>query len=99
MARNEDALSGKVHVAITLMMRRITKKNTSTRPGRVFVRHSGGNVGVAKTTKNAKRRVVGMHVVKSEVWGGRTNGFGGEAIKNVSGVMKSFNPKKDGKLA
>jgi hypothetical protein len=34
-----------------------------------------------------------MHVVKSEVWGWRTNGFDGEAIKNVSGVMKSFNPK------
>jgi hypothetical protein len=32
-------------------------------------------------------------VMKSEVRGGRTNGFGGEAIKNVSGVMKSFNPK------
>jgi hypothetical protein len=32
--------------------------------------------------------------MKSELWGGRTNGFGGEAIKNVSGVMKSFNPEK-----
>jgi hypothetical protein len=31
-----------------------------------------------------------MRVTKSEVWGGRANGFGGEAIKDVSGVMKSF---------
>jgi hypothetical protein len=31
--------------------------------------------------------------MKSEVWGGRANAFGGEAIKEVSGVMKSFNPK------
>jgi hypothetical protein len=57
------------------------------------VRYSGGRVGVAKTTKNAKRRVVGVRVMKSNVWGECSNGFGGEAIKNVSGVMKSFNPK------
>jgi hypothetical protein len=93
MMRNEDALSGKVHVVVTLIMRRITKKNTSTRPGFEFVRHSGCGVGVAKTTKNAKRRVVEVRVMKSEVWGGRTIGFGGKAIKNMSGVMKSFNPK------
>jgi hypothetical protein len=57
------------------------------------VRHSGCGVGVAKTTKNTKRQVVGVHVMKSEVWGGRANGFGGEEIKEVSGVMKSFDPK------
>jgi hypothetical protein len=54
MARNKDALSGKVHATTTLMMRWITKKNTSTRPRREFVRHSGSGVGVAKTTKNTK---------------------------------------------
>jgi hypothetical protein len=32
--------------------------------------------------------------MQSKVWGGRANGFGGEAIKDVSGVMKSFDPKK-----
>jgi hypothetical protein len=57
------------------------------------VRHSGCGVGVTKTTKNTKRRVVGVHVIKSEVWGGCANGFGREAIKDVSGVMKSFDPK------
>jgi hypothetical protein len=31
--------------------------------------------------------------MKSEVWGGHANGFGGKVIKEVSGVMKSFNPK------
>jgi hypothetical protein len=31
--------------------------------------------------------------MKSKVWGGRANGFGGEAIKKMSGVMKSFDPK------
>jgi hypothetical protein len=57
------------------------------------VRHSGCGVGVAKKTKNTKIQVDGMRVMKSEVWGGHANGFGGEAIKEVSGVMKSFNPK------
>jgi hypothetical protein len=57
------------------------------------VRHSGCGVGVAKTTKNMKRQVVGVYVMKSEVWEGHANGFGGEAIKEVSSVMKSFNPK------
>jgi hypothetical protein len=49
MARNEDALSGKVHVAIAL------------------VRRSGCSVGVAKITKNTKRQVVRVCVMKSEV--------------------------------
>jgi hypothetical protein len=57
------------------------------------VRHSGCGVGVAKTTKNMKRQIVRMRVMKSEVWGGHANGFGGEAINEVSGMMKSFNPK------
>jgi hypothetical protein len=57
------------------------------------VRHSGCGIGVAKKTKNTKRQVVGVHVMKSGVWGGHANGFGGEAIKEVSGVMKVFDPK------
>jgi hypothetical protein len=57
------------------------------------MRHSGCGVGVTKTTKNTKRQVVGVRVMKSEVWGGCANGFGGEEIKEVSGVMKSFNLK------
>jgi hypothetical protein len=32
-------------------------------------------------------------MMQSEVWGGRVKGFGGEAIKEVSGAMKSFDPK------
>jgi hypothetical protein len=58
-----------------------------------FVRHSGCGVGVAKTTKNTKRQVVGMRVMKIKVWEGCTNGFGGEAIKEVSSVMKSLDLK------
>jgi hypothetical protein len=30
------------------------------------VRHSGGGVGIAKTTKNAKRQVVGVHVMRAK---------------------------------
>jgi hypothetical protein len=63
------------------------------------VRHCGSGVGVAKTIKNTKRQVVRVRVMKSKVWGGCANGFGGEAIKEVSGVMKSFDPKRGGKLA
>jgi hypothetical protein len=47
-------MSSEIHASITLMMRRKTKKNASTRPWREFVGHSGGVVGVAKTTKNTK---------------------------------------------
>jgi hypothetical protein len=99
MARNKDALSGKVHAAIILMMRWITKKNTSTRLRRKFVRHSGSGVGVAKTTKNTKSWIVGVRVMKCEVRRGRTNGFGGEAIKNVSAWWRDSTQKWGGKLA
>jgi hypothetical protein len=59
------------------MMRRITKKNASTIPWRKFVGHSGGGVGVAKTTKNANRRVVEMHIMKGKIWRRCANDFGG----------------------
>jgi hypothetical protein len=55
LAINEDTISGKVHAVITLMMRRITKENTSTIPWCDFVGDSGGGVEVAKKTKNKKR--------------------------------------------
>jgi hypothetical protein len=59
------------------MMRRITKENTSTIPWCDFVGDSGGGVEVAKKTKNKKRRVVEMHVMKGKIWSGSANGFGG----------------------
>jgi hypothetical protein len=93
MARDEDAMSGKIHAAITLTMRRIAKKNASTRPWCEFVRHGRGGVGITKATKNAKRRIVGVCFIKSEVGRRSTNGFGGEAIEDVSDAVKSFYPK------
>jgi hypothetical protein len=59
------------------MMRRITKENTSTIPWCDFVGDSGGGVEVAKKTKNKKRRVVEMRVMKEKIWSGSANGFGG----------------------
>ena len=93
MARDDDVMSSEIYAAITLMVRRIAKKDACTRPWCEFVRHGGGGVGIAKATKNAKRRVVGVGVMKGKIWRGSPNGFGGEAIKDVSGVMKSFYPK------
>jgi hypothetical protein len=92
MARNEDVMSGgpcsdNPYDEVN------NQEKTSTRPERKFMSHSGCGVRVAKTTKNAKRGVIGVRVIKSKVWGGCANGFGGEAIKDVSGVMKSFYPK------
>jgi hypothetical protein len=54
IARNEDAMSTEIHVAITLMMRRIIKKNASIRPCCEFVGPSEGGVGVEKQPKNTK---------------------------------------------
>lgn len=93
MARDDDAISSEIHASITLVVRRIAKKDACTRPWCEFVGHGGGGVGIAKTTKNAKSRVVGMGVMKGKIWRGSANGFGGEPIKDVSGVMKSFYPK------
>jgi hypothetical protein len=57
------------------------------------VGHSGGGIWVAKITKNVKRRVVEVHVMKSKIWRASANGFSRKTIKNMSGVMKSFDPK------
>jgi hypothetical protein len=70
MARNKDTMSSKIHALISLMLRRITKKNASTRPWCEFVGHSGGGVWIEKTTKDMKRRVVEMRVMKGEIWRG-----------------------------
>jgi hypothetical protein len=58
------------------MTRRITKKNASTRLWHEFVGHSEDSIRVAKTTKNVKRQVVGIHIMKGKIWRERANGFG-----------------------
>ena len=93
MARDDDTITGEIHAAITLVVRRVAEKNASTRPGSEFVGHGGGGVRVAKATKDTQGRVIRVGVMEGKIWRGSANGFGGEAIKDVSGVMKRFYPK------
>ena len=62
-ARDDDTITGEIHAAITLVVRRVAEKNTSTRPGSEFVGHGGSGVGVAKATKDPQGRVIGVGVM------------------------------------
>ena len=92
-------MGSEVHAAITLVMGRVAEKNTCARPWGEFMRHGGCGIGIAQGTENAKGRVIWVGVMKSEVRGRSTNGFGGKAIKDVSGVVESFYPKARGQTS
>ena len=83
-------MGGEVHAAVTLVVRRVAEKHASARPGTEFVGHGGGGVRVAEATENAQGRVIWVSIVEGKIRRRGANGFGGEAIKNVSGVVESF---------
>jgi hypothetical protein len=54
MARDEDTARGKVKASVTLVIRRISEKDTEGRPGSQLMVSGGGGVRVTRTPEDAK---------------------------------------------
>ena len=64
MARDVDFVGTQVKALVATMIGRETKENTRSATSLEFVDGSGGEVGVAKTPKNANVSVSGITVVE-----------------------------------
>jgi hypothetical protein len=54
MARDEDTTRGEVETSVTLVIQRVSEKNTESRPGSQFMRSDGGGVRVTRTPEDSK---------------------------------------------
>ena len=54
MSGDQDAARGEVKASVTLVVRGVTKKHTTSRAGRQLVRSSGGDVRITCTPKDTK---------------------------------------------
>ena len=93
MPRDDDASRLYIHAAIAPMVGCVTKENTGDRTRRPFVWHSSSGVRVTQTAESADMRVSGNHRKKGEKGTWRENSFSGDAIEEVCGGVKGFNPE------
>jgi hypothetical protein len=54
MARDEDTARGKVKASVTLVIRRVSEKDTEGRPGSQLMLSGGGGVRVTRTPEDSK---------------------------------------------
>jgi hypothetical protein len=54
MVRDEDTARGKVKASITLVIRRVSEKDTEGRPGSQLMVSGGGGVRVTRTAEDSK---------------------------------------------
>ena len=93
MTRDEDTMRGKVIAPIPLMIRRVPKKDATSRMRCELVRCGVREVGVASAPKDSKVIIGGRGAKESEVRCGSANRLGGKAIEQVGGGVHSLSTK------
>lgn len=77
MTGDDDTVGSQVKTPISLVMSRVSQEDTESRTRGEFVRSGGGKVRVTLATKHPRVIIRGMGAVRSKVWGGKGQGFGG----------------------
>ena len=80
VVRNKDPARGKVVAAVPLVVRGVTKKDTTCRAGHQLMRSSGGDVRVTSTPEDTKVIVARRGTEKSTV---RSQSRGSNGMKTV----------------
>jgi hypothetical protein len=70
----------------------VSEENTSGGPGCQFVSGFGEEIRIAGTTKHAQVLIGGGDSMEGEVWIGRTDRLGGEAVQQICGGVEPFYP-------
>jgi hypothetical protein len=92
VARDNDAVRGKVKTSVPLVLRGVAEEDTLRRAWSEFVGSDGREVGVASTPEDTKVRIGGSGTKEGKV---RRRGgycFGGEEVEEISGGVKTLNP-------
>ena len=93
MTGDNNTTRRKIITPIPLMVRRVPKKDATSRMRCELVRCGGREVGVASAPKDSKVIIGGRGAKESEVRCGSANRLGGKAIEQVGGCVQSLNPE------
>jgi hypothetical protein len=80
---DDDVVGGEIKTPITFVVSGVSKENTSGGPGCQFVSGFDGVIRIAGTTEHVQVLIGGGDSIEGEVWTGRTDHLGGEAVQQI----------------
>jgi hypothetical protein len=92
MSRDDDVVGGEIKTPVTFVVSGVSEKNTSGGLRCQFVSGISREIRIAGTTKHAQVLIGGGNSMEGEVWTGRANRLGGEAVHQICGGVKPFYP-------
>jgi hypothetical protein len=90
MTEDENAVRGEVEAPVPLVVRRVTKENTTCRAGRQLVRSNGNDVRITGTAEDTEVIVVGRGTKESLMRGGSWGGSRRKAVNHVGGGVETL---------
>ena len=81
MSGDKDPARGEVKASLSIVVRGVTKKHTTSRAGCQLVRSSGGDVRITCTPEDTKVVVAGRGTEKSLVRSGSRRSCGRKAVE------------------
>jgi hypothetical protein len=95
MTRDEDTARCKVKASVTLVIRRVSEKDTKGGPGSQLMVSDGGGVRVTRTPEDSKV-VVPRSTEESVVRRGNWAGSRRKTIKEIGGGVQTLSPEASG---
>jgi hypothetical protein len=77
---DDDVVGGEIKTPITFVVSEVSKENISGGPGCQFVSGFGREIRIAGTIEHTQVLIGGGDSMEGEVWTGRTDRLGGEAV-------------------
>jgi hypothetical protein len=80
MSEDNDVVGGEIETLVSFVVNRVFEENISGGPGCQFMSGFGGEIRIAGATKHAQVLIGGGDSMEGDVWTGRVDQLGGEAI-------------------
>jgi hypothetical protein len=90
MSRDDDVVCGEIKTSVTFMVSGVFEKNTSGGLRCQFMSGFGEEIRIAGTTEHAQVLIGGDDSMEGEVWAGRADRLGGEAVQQICGSVEPF---------
>jgi hypothetical protein len=90
MLRDDNVFGGKIETPVVFVIGGVSEENTSCGPMCQFMSGFGGEIGIAGATEHTQVLIGGGNSMKSEVWTGRDDCLGGEAVQYICGGVEPF---------
>jgi hypothetical protein len=78
---DDDIVGGEIKTLVTFVVSGVSEENTSGGSGCQFVSGFDGEIWIAGTTEHAQVLIGGHDSMEGEVWSGRADRLGGEAVQ------------------